>query len=423
MPAKVALAEWLQTLEAMQPDRIELGLARVGAVAERAGLLEPGFRVVTVAGTNGKGSTAGYIEQILRGAGFSVGRYTSPHFLHFNERIAVDGELVPDDELVAAFEAIERARADTSLTYFEFTTLAAAEHFRNRNVDIAVLEVGLGGRLDAVNLWDSEVACVTSVGIDHVDWLGDNREAIGAEKAAVARAGCVLVCGDPEPPASVAVTVAKIGATHHQIGRDFHFEIRSSDWVFSDSLRRYELPMPAMRANWAVNNAATAISVCAVLLKRDLQVNWVRDALASVQLAGRAQQLTIDGVEVLLDVAHNAAAAGQLAAFLGRNPVAGQTRAVFGCMQDKDVESIITALSPWINGWYIGEIDYGRAMSGEQLRAVLAARQVAASVYPSVTNALDQAVAKSTDSDRVVVFGSFLTVSEVMRAMDGLHAH
>ncbi len=407
----------------MQPDRIELGLGRIGAVAERAGLLAPAFRVVTVAGTNGKGTTAAYIAAMLRAAGYRVGSYTSPHFLAFNERIAVDGKWAADTELVAAFEAIEKARGDTSLTYFEFTTLAAIEHFCNQNIDFAVLEVGLGGRLDAVNVWDSEVACVTSIGIDHVDWLGDNREDIGREKAAVARAGCTLVCGDPQPPESIASTVKAIGADLRQLGRDYQFEALADGWRYQCAQISFDLPRPAIPTDWAMNNAATAITVCLQLPGVALERDWIVDSLACVEPAGRAQQARYRGVRLLLDVAHNAAAAGQLASYLRDHPVSGATRAVFGCMQDKDAESIVSMLSQHIDGWYIGEIDYGRAMPGAQLEAMLAQQSADAAVYPSVTTALDQAVAQSSESDRVVVFGSFLTVSEVMRAMDGLHAH
>ncbi len=423
LPAERDLAAWLQTLEAMQPDRIELGLDRVGAVAERVGLLRPAFRIVTVAGTNGKGSTAGYVSAMLRAAGYRVGSYTSPHFLEFNERIAVDDKWVADAPLVAAFEAIERARGDTALTYFEFTTLAAVEHFRSRQIDIAVLEVGLGGRLDAVNLWDSDVACVTSIGIDHVDWLGDNREVIGREKAAIARVGCALVCGDPEPPDSIASTAQAIGATLWQLGRDFEFERRSAGWRYRSAMGDLELPSPAIPAEWAVNNAATAITVCSQLIGSCPERAWIIDALASVMPAGRAQQASYRGVDLLLDVAHNPAAASQLAHYLGQHPATGATRAVFGCMMDKDAESIISMLSPYIDGWYIGEIDYDRAMSGAHLQAMLSQQRAETAVYPSVTTALEQAVAQSSLSDRVVVFGSFLTVSEVMLAMDGLHAH
>ena len=244
MTEKNTLDNWLERLEQMQPERIELGLSRISRVAVLAGLDQPGFRIVTVGGTNGKGSTVAYIAGLLASQNLVTGVYTSPHFVQFNERVVVNDEPVSADELCDAFALVDRVRGDIELTYFEFTTLAAIHCFSRRNVDVAVMEVGLGGRLDAVNAWDSEVACITSVGIDHIDWLGDNREQIGFEKAGIARSGCALICGESDPPDSVARTVVQIGASLHQIGRDFNARQLTQQWE-SVSYTHLTLPTKA----------------------------------------------------------------------------------------------------------------------------------------------------------------------------------
>ena len=327
-----ALGKWLNRLEQMQPDRMELGLSRIQRVAKSAGLDKPGFRVVTVGGTNGKGSTVAYIGEILQSLKLSVGVYTSPHFIEFNERIVVDRDRVSATELCDAFALIDSVRCDDELTYFEFTTLAAIHCFSQRNVDVAVMEVGLGGRLDAVNAWDSEVACVTSVGVDHVDWLGDNREQIAFEKASIARAGCALVCGDADPPDSIASTATAIGAELFQVDRDFeHRPLSTSHWEYTDADGPVVLPVPAIPGSWATANASVAICATRRLLGHRAPLPILEAALRSVTVAGRMQTTVYQNISIILDVAHNADAACRLSEYLATEPVAGKTTAVFSC--------------------------------------------------------------------------------------------
>lgn len=419
MPTKRNLSQWLTWLEAKQPDHIELGLQRIAQVAENAGLLQPACRVITVAGTNGKGSTVGYIAAVLANSGLRVGVYTSPHFQHYSERIVVDDQPISDAELVAAFGRIEDALDDISLTYFEFTTLTAMAHFEQCQVDVAVLEVGLGGRLDAVNLWDSEVACVTSVSIDHTDWLGNDRESIGREKAGVARAGRPLVCGDLQPPDSLLQHARQIGAPLHRRGHDFDFGDHTG-WQFNGAGMTLQLSAPSIAADWAQANAAVAMTACALFLDRQLSAEAATRALQSVSIAGRVQQLSHRGVPVLLDVAHNPAAAQALAGFIEQHPVRGVTRAVFGCMQDKEVHAVLAPLATRIDQWHLGSVDSARAMSTADLAGVLGEASAPAEtlIYPSVTVAFDQAVAQSESADRVLVFGSFLVVAAVLQLLD-----
>lgn len=411
-----SLDDWLRYLEQLQPDRIELGLARISRVAVAAGLDKPAFKIVTVGGTNGKGSTVAYIAGLLRTQKLSVGVYTSPHFIDFNERIVVDEERVSDEELCRAFTAIDQARGDTSLTYFEFTTLAGIYSFMQREVDVAVLEVGLGGRLDAVNAWDSDVACVTSVGIDHVDWLGDDREVIGYEKASIARRGCALVCGDRQPPASIAATASDLGAELLQLGHDFNCTPEAGAWQYSDAEITVALPAPAIPGEWAIGNASVAICATRQLLGRHPDVAELATVLRETGVPGRMQLSEFGGVPVILDVAHNADAAALLAEYLQAHPASGKTTAVFSCMQDKDISAILHALQGCIDGgWFIAELPLPRAISSSSLsRSLGDAGAKSVDVFATVTTAFEQAVAQSTAGDRVIVFGSFHVVGPVL---------
>jgi len=416
---KNSLQLWLQRLEQMQPDKIELGLDRIKKVALKAGLAQPEFGIITVAGTNGKGSTVAFCDAILTGLGHSTGVYTSPHFIEFNERIVIRNERVDDGLLVEAFEVIDNARSSVALTYFEFTTLAGIYCFSQAKIDVAILEVGLGGRLDAVNAWDSTVACISSIGIDHTDWLGDDRESIGREKAGVARNGQVLVCGDTNPPASIATTVSKIGATLIQRGTGFHVDSAAGDqWHYKDAMQNLTLERPAIQADWACDNAAVAICTVSQFLGAPPSTAAIQSALQQVTMTGRMQMLEFENIPVILDVAHNAAAAARLADFLAGHSVSGNTRAVFACMQDKDVTAIVKALSAHIDNWYIAQIDYARSMSAENIeREVLQHRQTNTEIFASVIQATGAAVAQSTVGDRVVVFGSFHVVGPALEVL------
>ena len=417
----------------MQPDKIELGLERIQQVAKSAGLDRPSFRIITVAGTNGKGSTVAYCDAMLRHQGYRTGVYTSPHFIDFNERIVVGNDRVAEAALCEAFDRIDAVRADIPLTYFEFTTLAAMHCFGAAGIDVAILEVGLGGRLDAVNAWDAELACVSSIGIDHTDWLGDDREAIGREKAGVARKGKILVCGDPDPPQSIATTASDIGANLLQRDRDFSVtRLSETVWRYTDEACSLELPTPAIKGGWACDNAAVAI--CAIHRFTEAEAWPDRDAieyaLQSVTMTGRMQFAKLSGTELILDVAHNRAAAKLLADYLRDHPITGATHAVFGCMQDKDADAILSAMAPMIDHWCIAEIDYPRAMqaaeisslvNSAELNADLTDKQPDTRVFTSVIQAVHEAVAKSSPDDRIVVFGSFHVVGPATELIDYKH--
>lgn len=413
---KSNLQEWLHYLEQMQPDKIELGLKRIKKVAVSANLDKPPFRIITVAGTNGKGSTVAYCDAILVNHGYRCGVYTSPHFVEFNERIVVDGERVADDLLCEAFQAVDNARDEVALTYFEFTTLAAIHCYIALQVDVAILEVGLGGRLDAVNAWDPDVACITSIGVDHTDWLGDDREQIGREKAGVARHGKVLVCGDTNPPASIAEAAETIGATLCQRDQQFHIEYVNDDqWRYIDDHQNLLLPRPRIKGSWACDNASVAICTVGHFLGEAASPQSVESALKQVTMTGRMQILESHGTEVILDVAHNAAAAEKLAQYLASHPISGVTRGVFACMQDKDVAAIVEALGAGIDQWCIAELDYPRAMQADEIQTeVLGQRQVKTDIFASVIQASQAAVAQSDPRDRVVVFGSFHVVGPAL---------
>ncbi len=404
---------WLARLEQMQPDRIELGLDRIKRVAAACNLDEPDFDIVTVAGTNGKGSTVAFSASILQHSGLQVGVYTSPHFISFNERIAINGELATESALCEAFAHIENHRAGTDLTYFEFTTLAAIYCFMQAGVDVAVLEVGLGGRLDAVNAWSSQVACVTSIGIDHVDWLGDDRESIGREKAGVARHGCALICGDKNPPQSIMNTAEAVGARLIMVNQHFSAGIEADGWRYRGPRGEASLPWPQIAGDWAFDNAAVAITACAEYLGNLPDLRAMQLALADVSIPGRMQQLTFRGVPITLDVAHNQQAAGVLAEHLLRNPQ--PTIAVFACMQDKDAGSIVDQLSPVIDCWMVSQLDMPRAIDASLLVELVEKNPAArVQVFTSVIQAFESAVAQSTDQSRVIVFGSFHVVGPVL---------
>lgn len=414
------LQQWLQHLEQLQPDRIELGLKRITQVAVSLGIEKPDFRIITVAGTNGKGSTVAYINAMLTALGHSTGVYTSPHFIHFSERIVINGKRVDDRSLCCAFEAIEAARGDIALTYFEFTTLASIWCFKAAKVDVAILEVGLGGRLDATNAWHSEIACISSIGIDHTDWLGDDRETIAVEKAGIARRDCPLICGDTRPPQSITRVAQETGAILLQRDRDFHIEPQADGrWRYTDSLSELLLPAPAIAGQWARDNAAVSICAVSQFLTAPAPLPAVQHALQSVVMTGRMQMLEAGGTRVVLDVAHNQAAAEKLDQYLKSAPVRGVTRAVFGCMQDKAVGAIIASLLTSVDEWFVAEIDYPRAMSGKEVARELRRQGVKNSeIFASVIHAVNAAVAQSGSDDRVLVLGSFHVVGPALEMLD-----
>ena len=420
----MSLNDWLLRLESMHPKAIDMGLDRVAAVAQ---ILDLTFScpVITVGGTNGKGSTCAMLESILMQGGYRVGLYTSPHILHFNERARINGELVSDDSLCAAFEKVDAARRDISLTYFEFSTLAILLLFVEAGLDAVILEVGLGGRLDAVNIIDADVAVVTSVDLDHQDYLGDTREAIGFEKAGIYRAGRAAICSDPAPPASLIGHATKIGADLWLFGRDFNYSGDRQQWNYGGrSLRRNSLAYPSLRGANQLLNASAALAALEALRDRlPLGAQEVRNGLVMVELPGRFQVLP-GRPQVILDVAHNPHAAATLAQNLDSMGFFPFTYAIFGAMSDKDVLGVISHLKDKIDHWYLTGLPLDRAADTQYLADCLRQAGVQESTekgaectirhFPNPQEAIIEAKRLATENDRIAVFGSFLTVAGVM---------
>ena len=420
------LDDWLAYISAQHPATIALGLERVREVAGRMGLgfppsssTEPSPVVVTVGGTNGKGSTCAMLERILLEAGYRVGCYTSPHLLRYNERVRLQGEDADDATLAASFERVEAARGATPLTYFEFGTLAALSVFGQARVEAAVLEVGLGGRLDAVNIVDADCAIVASVDLDHQAWLGGDREAIGFEKAGIFRAGRPAIFGDLDPPARLVDHARSIGADLQVLGRDFHVEAHEGQWDFVGRRgARRALPMPALRGRWQLKNAASALAALDELAARlPVSAGEVKRALATVRLAGRLQSLP-GRPAIVLDVAHNPHAARALAQALGEMGFFENTFAVFAMLGDKDIGGVVDAVRHRIDRWFVAAAQVDRAAPAARVAEVLRERGVGEGVrtFATVEAALAQARREAGPNDRIVVFGSFHTVAEALRS-------
>jgi dihydrofolate synthase/folylpolyglutamate synthase len=414
MSHPASLAEWLAYLEKLHPKTIALGLDRVREVYARLGIA-PDCPVITVGGTNGKGSTATFIESMLAADGYRAGLYTSPHLLAYNERVRVAGTLAKDDELCGAFAAVEAVRRDTLLTYFEFGTVAALWLFARARLDAWILEVGLGGRLDAVNIVDPDVSVVTTVALDHTDYLGPTREDIGREKAGIYRAGRPAICADPRPPASLVEHALKIDAKLLVLGVDFGAIAENSQWrYFGPGGPRYGLPPPALRGSYQLANAAAALTALDALRDRlPLSMNAVRQGLVSIELAGRFQVLPGRPVTVL-DVAHNAQAARALADNLGAMGFHPRTLGVFGIMADKDIDAVIAPMTKRVDLWLVATLPPPRGASSALLTERLARAGVSLETIRSfATPAEAYAAARGMahEADRIAVFGSFLTVA------------
>ena len=411
------LAQWLAYLEQLHPQAIAMGLDRVSRVAQALGLTAK-FTVITVGGTNGKGSCCAMLEAMLLHAGYHVGCYTSPHLLRYNERVRIGGREIEDEILCRAFERIEAARGDTSLTYFEFGTLAAVMAFGEAGVDVAILEVGLGGRLDAVNVFDADCALVASVDLDHQEYLGDTREAIGLEKAGIFRAGRPAVCADAEPPTTLVAHAREIGADLMVIDCDFGYVAEPQQWRYwGPGGKRHGLPYPALRGAFQLGNAAACLTVLDCL-RGSLPVTAqdVRGGLLQAEVAGRFQVLP-GRPQVILDVAHNPHAARALTANLASMPTGGRTLAVCAMFKDKDIAGVVAATRPYITDWLVADAEGPRGASAAQLAAVLAHAGASAPVaqYSNVAAAWHAACNLAADNDKIIVFGSFLTVAAVMR--------
>jgi len=406
-------------METLHPRAIELGLERMRIVRDRLGLSRLPFTLATVGGTNGKGSTVAMLAETWQAAGYRVGAYSSPHLLTFHERIRLGPRLVTDAELCAAFARVEQARGETPLTYFEFGTLAAVDLFREDRADLVVLEVGLGGRLDAVNAWDADVAIVTSVGTDHQDWLGTDREQIGFEKAGIFRAGRCAICGDPDPPQSLQAHARDIGARLLCLNRDFSVEANGTAWTWRAGSRVLSgLPHPSLRGDYQLLNAA-----CVLMALDCLAVRWpvttadIRAGLTRAILPGRFQ--TLPGVpRQVLDVAHNVEAAEALARTLASQAIAGRTQAVCAMLSDKPMAEVVRLLAPEIAHWHIAGLDVPRGASADVLHAALTQAGVTeVTEHPDLESAYRAALRDAGPDDRVLVFGSFHTVGAILRAL------
>ena len=410
------LDQWLLYQLHTHPQQIAMGLERVREVHERLAPGRPGALVATVGGTNGKGSTVAFIEAIARAADLRVGAFTSPHLLRYNERVRIDGCDVDDAGLVSAFERIEAARGDIPLTYFEFGTLAALLLFAQARLDLAILEVGLGGKRDAVNIVDADVAVLTTVDLDHQEYLGNDRETIGADKAGIFRAGKPCVLGERDPPSSVLAQAYRIGASAIRAQSDYLFARHGRHWTWREPGFEIELPLPALEAPAQLDNAAAAIATLRAL-PLAIPDAALREGVASARAGGRLQRIG-EAPQVLVDVAHNPQAARQLAAWLALH--ARSTHAVYAALRDKDVAAVVSELDAGIAHWHLAGIaDAGaRNLSGDELAARLNETLAPArrTVHADVARALAHAARAAGPAGRVLVFGSFHTAAAALRS-------
>lgn len=420
------LCDWLAHIQSQHWRSVDMQLDRIARVWRNLGGQRSG-RVISVAGTNGKGSCVAMLQAVLRAAGLTTGSYTSPHLVRYNERVRVNGRAVDDAALCAAFAEIERARAGIPLTYFEFGTLCALRVFQQRRVEVSLLEVGMGGRLDAVNLLDNDIALLTSIGIDHAQWLGNDREHIGAEKAGIMKEGALAVCADPRPPSSIARIAAEQQCALLQHGVDYHLEARADgiEWrsehpAVAPWSRISCLRAPLGGAGQAHNlgGVVTTLALARARFGIDISEQHLRDGLASTRLAARCQVIAAanaNAPDIVLDVAHNIDSAAALAAFLAQRPTAGITHGVFGALADKPVAAIANALDGVIDRWYPASLAGERGQSADELKAQLPATAAAtASVYDSPLAAYHAAVNAAGARDRIVVFGSFHTAGDIL---------
>ena len=414
-PRFSTLQQWLDWQEQLHPSSIDLGLERVGAVADTLQCRTPAPVVITVGGTNGKGSSVAMLESILRRAGYRVGCYTSPHLFRYNERLRINGEIVADEVWCEAFARIDLARKDQSLTYFEFGTLAALDILTRNSLDVVVLEVGLGGRLDAVNIVDADASLVTSIGLDHMDWLGDNRDQIAMEKAGIFRAGCPAICGDADPPETLRNEAKRIGARWMAIGEQFQIRKEGRTWSWEGLGMRYsqlpQLPLPGFHQ---LANAASVLMVLASL-QSSLPVSEtaIVAGLRWVELPARVQRIA-GRVEQVLDVSHNAHAAVALIDALRELPIAGATWAVIGMLGDKDRDAFVRVLDDIVQHWCPVSLNVERAASSQELEDTIrmATDNNSMNGFSSMSEVLQHLQTRVKTGDRVIVCGSFYCVAQ-----------
>jgi len=421
----LSLNEWLRLLESRHPRTIDLGLERSREVWERMGSPRPAGQIFTVAGTNGKGSTVACLCGMLRALGYSFGTYTTPHLFRYNERIQINGVDASDGQLIDAFERVEAARGDVSLSYFEFGTLAAILLMNEAGLDFAVMEVGLGGRLDAVNILDANCAVITTVGLDHQEYLGDDRESIGREKAGIIRRNIPLVCGETDPPASVMAEAYRLQAPVLRLGHEFNAVDDQQSICFTKGEIVFQIPRPRMIGQHQVNNLATALAALLELApEASNKVHQLARGLASVSLAGRLQQVS-DHPRVYVDVGHNALAAeavkDTLCKIMGQGGGGLNCHCVIGMLADKDAAAVAQILDPIVSSWYCAGLGGERGQTGEELATRVRAGVVSAKVIScvDVDTALDATLdalsGESPSSACVLVFGSFLTAGQAIR--------
>jgi dihydrofolate synthase/folylpolyglutamate synthase len=415
-----SLFDWLRWQETLHPSAIDLGLARIRRALERLEWRPPTCPVITVGGTNGKGSTVALSSRILAEAGYRVGTFTSPHLLRYNERIVIDGREISDASLIAAFERIDAARGADTLTFFEFNTIAALLVFETAGLDAIVLEVGLGGRLDGVNVVDADVAIVTSIALDHMDWLGPDVETIGREKAGIFRGDRPAIFGSRDMPASIADVARQLGAPLYRLGYDFDWQRQGQGWSWRGRHGAFEnLPAPALVGELQFDNASAVLFALECLSARlPLTREAIERGLATVALSGRFQifpRTSPIALEWILDVAHNPAAARALAGQLAARPSGGRTIAVCGILGDKDIEGVVAALRGSFDAWIVVALDSARAVPVDELaqRLTRAGANIVATAA-DVAAGCRVAQERAHDGDRIVAFGSFLTVGPAL---------
>jgi dihydrofolate synthase/folylpolyglutamate synthase len=413
------LQQWLSYLEQLHPNEIDMGLERVQDVAQRLGLPRIADKIVTVTGTNGKGSTCAFLASLVAQQGLNVGVYSSPHLLHYNERVRINGESVSDQQLCDAFIAVEQARSDTSLTYFEMGTLAAFWLFAQASLDVVILEVGLGGRLDAVNSVDADIAIVTNIGLDHADWLGNTRDSVAYEKSGIFRAGHPALCGDLLPPEQLLTQAALLNTPLLLRGRDFDLAVCPDSWHWrgvdaqGQPVQLQNIPLLSL----PIENAALALQAYAVL-----GLPWQADALlrglCAARITGRLQALQLDyqgrTLNMMLDVAHNPHAASYLAQRLKSQPINGRRLAVLGVLDDKDLEGVLDCMQAYIADWAVAALPTARSCSVEHLQKTLKSRQAVVSGYADIAQAIKAQCRQATEDDLIIIFGSFYTVTEAL---------
>ncbi|MEE9446281.1 MAG: bifunctional tetrahydrofolate synthase/dihydrofolate synthase [Cocleimonas sp.] len=414
---KQTLDDWLKWQETLHTSEIDLGLDRIRQVANNLNLLNPLFPIITVAGTNGKGSSVALLESILIAQGYITGSYTSPHLLSYNERIKLNAINASDQQIIDSFKKIDKARGKITLSYFEFGTLAAILLFKKQNVDVAILEVGLGGRLDAANLWDTSLAIITSIAIDHETWLGNNREVIAKEKSGIMRHNSPVISGDFDPPKTIKSEAHRVGAHLYQINTDFSFKIiDGQSWEWVDDKTRYILPHPSLNGDFQLNNAATVIAGLHTIQQQlPTSIDAIKKGLLNASIIGRLQIIN-ENPEWLIDVAHNPHSAKALSKHMDQHPSSGKTYALFSMLKDKDIQKVLAIMEHHIDEWHIVEIEGSRGLSLVELKIRMKKASLSGNIisHDNFSKAIENLKKRIKNKDKVVAFGSFLVVSQVM---------